>query len=324
MAAPGRAICVLMAGSLEVLPPPDDPTLAVCAVALNEAGYWATLYDTSWRCVFATDDLRLALADTMVPLGSHFLSAEARRHRRATSPGSAALPVRRTHSPQTLRYMLATMEGGRDGLRRVVDPDLADLVDEVQAEHPPPVWTWRTDFTFAGMDVSSWSTWITLADSNGSVVGYCSLVKPAAGMSELAGAVAMADLSHLERMRLVESPSRKSAAILMADLEASSALARRLSTAQYFAFVRRLVRAADDRFIDGGGIVGRHTGDGFVAFFLAETWGSESGATRSCIVAARALRGVLSDVAERSQIRQSELSLRFGLHWGATLYMGRI
>ena len=56
----------------------------------------------------------------------------------------------------------------------------------------------------------------------------------------------------------------------MADLEASSPLARRLSTAEYFAFIRRLVRVADDCIIDSGGIPGRHAGDGVVAFFLAE------------------------------------------------------
>jgi class 3 adenylate cyclase len=97
-----------------------------------------------------------------------------------------------------------------------------------------------------------------------------------------------------------------------------------LSTAQYFAFVRRLVRAADDRIIDEGGIVGRHSGDGVVAFFLAETIGSESAVARSCIVTARALRSVVAEVAQRSELAQSELSLRFGLHWGATLYVGRI
>lgn len=61
-----------------------------------------------------------------------------------------------------------------------------------------------------------------------------------------------------------------------------------------------------------------------VAFFLADTAGSESAAARSCIAAARTLRNSLTEVAARSEISDSELSLRFGLHWGATLYMGRI
>jgi class 3 adenylate cyclase len=110
----------------------------------------------------------------------------------------------------------------------------------------------------------------------------------------------------------------------MADLEASSPLARRLSTAQYFAFGRRLVRTADRCIIDAGGIVGRHAGDGVVAFFLADTTGSESAAARGCITAARNLRDVLPDIAARSELSDAEISLRFGLHWGATLYMGRI
>jgi class 3 adenylate cyclase len=143
-------------------------------------------------------------------------------------------------------------------------------------------------------------------------------------MSHLGVLAATADLAHLERMRFVERPGRRPVAILMADLEASSPLARRLSTAQYFAFSRRLVRGADRCIVDAGGIVGRHTGDGVVAFFLAETAGSESAAASACITAARILRGALAGIATRSGIPEPELSLRFGLHWGATLYMGRI
>jgi class 3 adenylate cyclase len=125
-------------------------------------------------------------------------------------------------------------------------------------------------------------------------------------------------------MAVIAQPDRHPAAILMADLEASSPLARQLSTAQYFAFGRRFVRAADDCIIDAGGIVGRHAGDGIVAYFLAETAGSESAAATACISAARALRDLLPDVAARSELPDAALSLRFGLHWGATLYMGRL
>ncbi len=110
----------------------------------------------------------------------------------------------------------------------------------------------------------------------------------------------------------------------MADLEASSPLARRLSTAEFFAFTRRLVRAADQCIIDAGGIVGRHAGDGIVAYFLADTAGSESAAARACITAAAALRRALMESAARSDVNVPDLSLRFGLHWGATLYMGRV
>src|SRR6478735_8332319 len=140
-------------------------------------------------------------------------------------------------------------------------------------------------------------------------------------MSQLAAAAQTVDLEHLERMRAVEHAGRRPAAILMADLEASSPLARRLSTARYFAFVRGWIRAADQCVVDAGGIVGRHAGDGVVAFFLAETAGAESAAARSSIAAARTLRDSLMDIAAHTEIPASEVSLRFGLHWGATLYI---
>ena len=125
-------------------------------------------------------------------------------------------------------------------------------------------------------------------------------------------------------MRLVERPDRRPAAILITDLETSAPLAKRLSTAQFFAFGRRLVRAGDQCIIDQGGVVGRHSGDGVTAFFLAETCGSESVAARSCIAASRALRDALPQVAARCDLDEVDVSLRFGLHWGSTLYVGRI
>jgi class 3 adenylate cyclase len=177
---------------------------------------------------------------------------------------------------------------------------------------------------FGGAEVGANALTVRIDDGHGTCAGFCILNKPAAGMSQLAVAAATADLDHLERMRVVARPDRRPAAMLMADLEASSPLARRLSTAQYFAFGRRLVREADRCVIDAGGIVGRHTGDGVVAFFLAETAGSESAAARACIAAARTLHAAVSDVAARSDISPSDISLRFGLHWGATVYLGRI
>ena len=140
-------------------------------------------------------------------------------------------------------------------------------------------------------------------------------------LGTLAGA---GDLRHFERMQSVAKPARRPAAILFADLEASSPLARRLSTSQYFALGRRLVRAADACVIDAGGLVGRHAGDGVVAFFLTESAGSESAAARACITAARALRGALGDVAARSDVAPEEVVLRFGLHWGSRLYVGQV
>ena len=111
---------------------------------------------------------------------------------------------------------------------------------------------------------------------------------------------------------------------MFADLEASTLLSKRVSTAQYFAFGRRMVRGIDQCLIDHGAIVGRHAGDGVTGFFLAETAGTESAAARSCIEAARALPGVVAAAVERSDLSDEPVTFRFGLHWGARLYVGQI
>jgi class 3 adenylate cyclase len=125
-------------------------------------------------------------------------------------------------------------------------------------------------------------------------------------------------------MMRVDRAGRRPAAILFADLAGSSGLARRLSTANYFRFGRRLAWTADQCVVDAGGLVGRHVGDGVVAFFLSETAGSESAAARACIEASRALREAVAEVATRSELEPEDVVLRFGLHWGANLYVGNI
>jgi class 3 adenylate cyclase len=317
-----------MAGSVKPLPMPDDPTLAAWASALNAAGYWAQVMDAGWRIVFITDELAATFRDmgrSVVPVGLHFFSAEVIRSRDAMYRDESVASERfRAQFLNLGGYMLASSRGGREELRRVVHPALADLVDEMQPKSVPVAWIERLEWTTAGADVAGPALYFRIDDGHGVLAGFGVLMKPAAGMSHLGRAAAVADLAHLERMRAVDQPDRRPSAILMADLEASSPLARHLSTAQYFAFGRRLVRAADRCIIDAGGIVGRHAGDGVVGFFLAETSGSESAAARSCITAARTLRGALSDIAARSEIAESDVSFRFGLHWGSTVYMGRI
>jgi class 3 adenylate cyclase len=311
------------------LPLPEDPVVAAWAVALNEAGEWAYVLDAGWRYVFVTDDLRTGFGEigvrTPVPIGSHYFSAEGTTFRARLGGVYVAAAQRRARFLRLGPFVLASTTGGRAQLGRVVAFELADLVEALQPQQLPVVWTEHDrDFTLAGVGVAGSAMWIRIDDDHGEMAGVCEVLKLAAGMSHLAAAAATADLAHLDRMRVVEHADRRPAAILMADLEASSPLSRRLSSAQYFAFGRRLVRAADDCIIDAGGIVGRHAGDGVVAFFLAETAGSESAAARGCISAARTLRDALPDIAGRSDIAASELSLRFGLHWGATLYVGRI
>jgi class 3 adenylate cyclase len=323
-----RAVSVPVSEPLDPLPLPGDPVLATWSSALNDAGYSAVVVDAAWRIVFATDDMRrswLASDPSLIsPVGWHYLGREM-TEMRAGRDGALTLEHQTLWVDHMFPFVVGTQEGNREILRSAVPPELRDRVDAAEARALPPVMTWRADrIKFAGTSGGSVNTQIRLADDAGNVVGVAILSKPAAGMSQLWAATGMADLDHLDRMRQVERADRRPAAILMADLESSSLLARRLSTAQYFAFGRRLVRAIDRCVVEHGGIVGRHVGDGAVAFFLAETAKSESAAAVACIDAGRAIRDALADVAARSGVPADEVSLRFGLHWGATLYVGRI
>ena len=265
------------------LPLPSDPDLAAWAVLLNDAGYWAYILDDEWRVAFVTDELRLSHGDTgattCVPTGRHWYSTEMAQFRASVASGSIPVDETQRENFRDLgRYVVASSANAREHLRSVIAPHLSDLLDDLdELGDLPNVWApAKVAMSFGGTWVAGQTIYFRIDNRDGQFVGVAMLAKPAAGMSQLAAAAATLDLDHLERMRLVERPDRRPAAILMADLESSTPLARRLSTAQFFAFGRRFVRAADQCVVDAGGIVGRHAGDGVVAFFLADTAGSES------------------------------------------------
>lgn len=237
--------------------------------------------------------------------------------------GSNSIAINRLFFRGVGGLMLTDTPGGRDELRELVDPTLRDIVDELT-----PAEGTMLAFTTEGFGIDGAGDIPVVAtrirDANGRLAGTALFSKPAPGMAMLSAMTFTADLRHVERMGLVAKAGRRPAAILFADLEASSALSRRLSTAGYFKLGRRLVRAADQCVVDAGGLVGRHVGDGVGAFFLAETAGSESAAAQNCIVAVRTLRKALDEVAERSDLQPEDVILRFGLHWGANLYVGNI
>ncbi len=316
-------------------PPPDepyqlpaDPTLAAVASAMEDTGQWAWVVDDGWRLVHVTTAVRMTYAGisgrlARFGIGHHFFSSEQLASSSTwrfgpNSPERMGLIFR-----QLAPMILADTPDGAEGLRRAVDPALRGLVDAVQASTAA-----ATSFVAQGMaidravDIPVAAVRIRRAD--GTVAGTLIVFKPAASMAMLGAYASMGDRRHLELMQRVSRAGRRPAAILFADLEGSSALARRLSTASYFAVGRRLTSAADGCVIEAGGLVGRHVGDGIVAFFLAESAGSESAAARSCIEAARHLRAALLDVARRSDLQPEEVVLRLGLHWGSTLYVGAV
>jgi len=320
---------MLIVNAETTCPLPDDPALAEVAVALRDSGYFAEIVDAAWRLVYVTDDLRLAAGANVqlvpVPLGVHRFGPEWLSCREQSRTGSVAVEAARQVFAQVGALVLADTPGGREELRTLIDPRLRDIADSFA----PAVRVVATSGAVDGYGPAGsrprmlWSA-VRVPDGDGRIAGTAVMLKPEAKMSVLATMAALGDLRHLNRMQGVTKAGRRAAAILFADLEASSQLARRLSTAGYFALGRRIVRVADQCVVDNGGLVGRHTGDGVGGFFLAETAGSESQAARCCIQAARNLKAALAEVAVRSDLRPEELVMRFGLHWGSTLYVGQI
>src|SRR5262249_43845196 len=159
--------------------------LAAWSSALNETGYWAYVLDASWRYVFITDELRLAwgepAASMPAPIGCHYFSEVAVRHRAAVVGGSNARPEgRRPRFVDVGPYVLSNTPGGRDELRRAVDPELVDLVDELEPRSVSPMWVRRGDaFTMGGGDVGSSTLWFRVDDDQGNFAGCCLLIKPA-------------------------------------------------------------------------------------------------------------------------------------------------
>jgi len=261
-----------------------------------------------------------------VPLGAHLYGPEllsAREPRFGSVTG--AVESARLSLAQLGPLVLADTPGGDEELRRLVDPRLRDVVETL---HPSTrivatSFVWGTPIV-TGRRSRILGTAVRVPDGEGRLAGTVLVPKPEANMSLLATVTALGDLRHFNQMQSVAQAGRRAAAILFADLESSSQLARRLSTASYFSLARRMVRAADQCVVDNAGLVGRHVGDGVVAFFLAETAGSESKAARSCIQTANDLRAALSEVAARSDVPPEDLMMRFGLHWGSTVYVGQI
>ncbi|MBK8293906.1 MAG: hypothetical protein IPK93_03690 [Solirubrobacterales bacterium] len=107
----------------------------------------------------------------------------------------------------------------------------------------------------------------------------------------------------------------------LADLEASGALSRRLSSRSYFYLIRDLTDLIDSSTVDRDGIVGKHAGDGGSALFLTGDFeGSESATARAAIEAARAIRDGAADLGPDDVT----VKLNIGLHWGATLMVGQV
>jgi class 3 adenylate cyclase len=309
-------------------PLPEDALLAEWATVLRDTGDWAWIVDSSWRLIFVTDEQRLSLAAgvELAPfvIGEHMFSSQMVEVSAGWRTGPTTHESWREIFCKIGGLVLADTSGGRHELRSLVDPALVDIVDELSATVASASWSTQSATGTTDRPEFVHLRALRIRDADGRLRGTAILYKPPAGMHVLGAMAWERDLGHLERIASVARAGRRPAAILFADLEGSSALSRTLSTSSYFAAGRRIVRATDRCVVDAGGLVGRHVGDGVVAFFPVEVFESESAAAYACVKAARDIQSAMPQVAERCGVDADQLTMRFGLHWGSMTYMGNI
>lgn len=311
----------------ESCPMPQDPILAEVAAALQNTRGWGWLVDRDWRLVFMTDEHRRGFSGgaAMVPtaIDEHLFGPEMGRVSTEWRIGPNNSEIWGEILEILGGLVLADASGGKDELRTLVDSSLSGIVNDLSPVDSTAV---SGSLTSAGIRIDTGVSLkaIRIRDESGDLRGTMLSFTPEPGLNLMMSTAFEMDPDHLKRMTSFARAGRRPAAIFFADLEGSSALARRLSTGGYFALGRRIVRATDQCVVDAGGLVGRHVGDGVVAFFPVESFESESGAARACISAARAVQVAMRDVAARSDLATDDLVTRFGLHWGSTLFIGNI
>lgn len=290
-------------------------------------GFAAELWDAEWRLVYLSSEYRTLVSagrrSAEVPgLGLHVLSPELTAARESW-PTGPTFESWRAALPAWIGYVAGSTPGGIEALRAIADPRFGPLLDDATPEPPPAAWSVRVEVRFGSETIGNDALLVALHDANGDRAGFVTLVKPSVRAAVI-GMLALGDARLFEQMSAIIEPARRPAALLFADLENSSPLARRLSTPAYFALIRRIAVRSDRAVVDAGGIVGKHVGDGVTAFFTSEQAGSESAAARACIAAMRGIREAAAHAADRSGLDQAEVTMRFGLHWGSTLYVGRL
>ena len=294
-----------------------DAEVAKAIEVVDEMRLAANVLDHSWRMVHTTDAQVFNVGGNFA-LGDHILSTAFH----ARLEGTAVLADEVTaYTLQAVPFILGTSGGDRAAVRAVADPRFHDAIDTVEPCDPPAVWTAVMNVRPRGFgDFPLRAVVCRLSRQDGSFAGAAEVWVPNLS-GEVLGLVSLAAPEYLERVARVARSQRRPSAIVFADLEASTPLARRLSTGSYFTLIRRVMREVDRLIVDNGGLVGRHVGDGLTAFFPAELAGGEAEAARKALVTARALpAAVLGAAATVSGA--GEVLVNVAVHWGATVRLG--
>ena len=193
------------------------------------------------------------------------------------------------------------------------------VTDGIEPARPPAMWTGRLDYVDLNGTVvpSRYSVTMLGHPEAGWIGAACVIGSPLrATVLEL---LTRGDEELFERMASLSTPRAEPAAVMFVDIENSTSLSRRLSTAAYFELISHVLTATDTAIARNDGIVGKHAGDGATGFFRASDAGS---ASRAALNAIRTALQVQRTVAELGH--QPPLCLNVGVHFAPRLYLGQL
>ncbi|MDT7573347.1 MAG: adenylate cyclase [Actinomycetota bacterium] len=200
-------------------------------------------------------------------------------------------------------------------------PGAGLLTQPVEAEpaRPPAMWTGRLDYVdLNGTLVPSRYSVTMLGHPEAGWIGAAVVIGSPlrATVLEL---LTRGDEQLFERMASLATPRAEPAAVMFVDIENSTKLSRRLSTAAYFELISQVLTTVDTAIARNDGIVGKHAGDGATGFFRASDAGSASAAARNAIRTAREVQRVVGTLGPEPPV-----SLNVGLHFAPRLYLGQL
>jgi class 3 adenylate cyclase len=294
-----------------------DPRLADLANQLESTGGAAEVYDTEWRLVYLTSQFRFFAGNRTLEelgLGRHAVDIRA-SELHGMVPDAESLRWLRSNIP----LMAHDTPGGADAIRAMLPDEEAREVGPLEPREPQTLWWDELTYLQPGLPpAQTRCLTFALTDPGGVRIGWAIIYLPAAPAS-IVSLTTRGNQGMFARMAELLQPARHETAILFADIQASSDLARHLSSQRWFDLIREFSTEADHAVITRAGIVGRHAGDGVTAFFLAEQAGSRAAACEAALAAGREI------VDWRPPgMADGELTINAGAHWGGALYLGQI
>jgi class 3 adenylate cyclase len=309
----------------------EDPRLRFAAEQLSETLMAAMLCDDRWNIVWVSDELKALLGEDdegKLGYGDHIAKAWRTDLWSMTISDESRLAEAAINIP----FIAHDTEGGFDQIMewfREAGKIEVDVPFSVEPMAPPTLRVGNFDFLQGDLPPFRINQFfIRLHDPDGNYFGNA-LIYDARLPATITSLVVRGDTGMFRRMSRLVEPGRRAAAILFADLESSTQLARKLSSAAYFSLIKAITTGIDEVVVSHEGIVGKHAGDGVTAFFLAQDCGTPSMAARAAIQAARditqTVRAAAEDlIFENPSIKEVECRVNVGVHWGSNLYMGQL